>query len=360
VVEISENKPMSSATNVLIHPSQFPDKIRRDLLESLRTRRVNHKFHYDSVKQAQQWLALHQAYSPTRNDRDCRAIYGKGFKAAMAQIKSRRVGVIGLGCGGGQKDTRLLKLLRAGGKEVFYTPCDVSPAMVLIARKAALAVVPEENCFPLVCDLSWSAEHRLGENQNTDATRRGGARRSNLAGDLPALFGARPSTLDPRLFTFFGMIPNFEPPDILPKLASLICPKDFLLFSANLAPGADYTAGMKKILRQYDNRLTHDWLMTFLLDLGFERRDGKLQFAIEAGRFGLKRVVARFHFRRSCRVEVENKAFRFRNGDSLRLFFSYRYTPARVRKLLARYRLKVCEQWITGSDEEGVFLCRKP
>jgi len=161
------------------------------------------------------------------------------------------------------------------------------------------------------------------------------------------------------LVTFFGMIPNFEPPDILPKLASLIRPKDFLLFSANLAPGADYAAGMKKILPQYDNRLTHDWLMTFLLDLGFERRDGKLQFEIEAGRFGLKRIVARFHFRRSCRIEIEDEAFRFKAGDSVRLFFSYRYTPERVRKILTRYRLKVCEQWVVKSGEEGVFLCCK-
>ena len=67
------------ASNVTIHASQFPENVRRDLLESLRTRRVNHKFHYDSVKQTQKWLALHQAYSPTRNDADCRAIYDKSF-----------------------------------------------------------------------------------------------------------------------------------------------------------------------------------------------------------------------------------------------------------------------------------------
>ncbi|MGA2684368.1 MAG: L-histidine N(alpha)-methyltransferase [Verrucomicrobiota bacterium] len=342
-IEISENQHMSSVASVVIHASQFPDKIRRDLRESLRTRRVNHKFHYDSVKQAQQWLALHQAYSPTRNDRDCQAIYEKGFQAAMAQIKSRRVGVIGLGCGGGQKDTRLLKLLKAGGKEVFYAPCDVSPAMVLIARQTALTVLPEQHCFPVVCDLATAddLEKLVGSARRADRTPQRG---------VPTIS---------RLFTFFGMIPNFEPQDILPKLAALIRPKDFLLFSANLAPGADYADGMKKILPQYDNRLTRDWLMTFLLDLGFERRDGKLQFAREAGRFGLKRIVARFHFRRSCRVEIENEAFRFWNGDALRLFFSYRYTPARVRRILARYRLKVCEQWVVKSGEEGVFLCCK-
>ncbi len=99
---------MSAAANVTIHRSQFPEAVRRDLLESLRAQRVNHKFHYDSVKQTQKWLALHQAYSPARKDADCRAIYEKGFAAAARNIKPRRVHVIGLGCGGGQKDTRLL------------------------------------------------------------------------------------------------------------------------------------------------------------------------------------------------------------------------------------------------------------
>src|ERR1700690_1589331 len=145
---------MSSVASVRIHASQFPEAVRRDLLVSLRTRRVNHKFHYDSVKQTQKWLALHQACSPTRTDVDCQTAYEQGFQAAAARINSPRIHVIGLGCGGGQKDTRLLKLLKTRGREVFYTPCDVSTAMVLVARQAALAVVPEKNCFPFVCDLA--------------------------------------------------------------------------------------------------------------------------------------------------------------------------------------------------------------
>src|SRR5438045_2612373 len=38
---------MSPVANVTIHASQFPEAVRRDLLESLRARQVNHKFHYD-------------------------------------------------------------------------------------------------------------------------------------------------------------------------------------------------------------------------------------------------------------------------------------------------------------------------
>lgn len=320
---------MSSFAEVAIHKSQFPEAVRRDLQESLRSRKVNHKFHYDSVKQAQKWLALHQAYSPTRNDPDCRRIYERSFEAAADKTKAKRVHVIGLGCGGGQKDTRLLKLLKTRGKDIFYTPCDVSPAMVLVARQTAQAVAPEKSCFPFVCDLA-------------------------TAGNLREFLATR----HPSLVTFFGMIPNFEPQEILPKLAGLIRPKDSLLFSANLAPGENYTAGARKILPQYDNALTRDWLMTFLLDLGVERQDGKLKFSIEDGQFGLKRVVACFHFNRSRRIEIEGEAFKFKAGDSIRLFFSYRYTPELVSKILARFGLDVCEQWLVKSGEEGVFLCR--
>jgi len=323
---------MSAIACVRIHTSQFPENVRRDLRESLRTRRVNHKFHYDSVKQTQKWLALHQAYSPTRNDADCQAIYDRGFEAAAARMKAKAVHVIGLGCGGGQKDTRLLKLLKAGGRKVFYTPCDVSSAMTLVARQAALSALPEKNCFPFVCDLA-------------------------TADDLPDVLATRHSSV----VTFFGMIPNFEPQLILPKLASLIRKKDCLLFSANLAPGKDYAAGVKKVLPQYDNPLTRDWLKTFLLDLGIEHNDGKLLFEIgnDPAGSGLKRIVACFHFTRSLRIETDGEVFSFRPGNMIQLFFSYRYTPALVSRTLGRHGLEVCDQWITRSEEEGVFLCRK-
>jgi len=167
-------------------------------------------------------------------------------------------------------------------------------------------------------------------------------------------------TRHPSLVTFFGMIPNFEPGRILPKLASLIRRQDILLFSANLVPGNDYSAGMRTVLPQYDNPLTRDWLMTFLLAIGVEGRDGRLRFKIETDAAGgLKRVTAGFQFTRSCRIEVENEAFAFRAGETIRLFFSYRYTPERVRKVLIRHGLEVREQWITRSEEEGVFLVHR-
>jgi uncharacterized SAM-dependent methyltransferase len=227
-------------------------------------------------------------------------------------------------------------LLRERSKRISYTPADVSTAMVLIAREKALAVVGGENCFPFVCDLA-------------------------TVDDLAGAFATHGSREAARLITFFGMIPNFEPGEILPKLASLQRPGDWLLFSANLAPGADYAAGVQCVLPQYDNPLTRDWLLTFLLDLGVDRGDGEMRFTLEdaSNGSGLKKIVARFHFTRPRRIEVEGEVFDFHPGDAFQLFFSYRYTPARVRSALAGHGLEVVDSWVTQSEEEGVFLVHR-
>ncbi|MEO5803809.1 MAG: L-histidine N(alpha)-methyltransferase [Verrucomicrobiota bacterium] len=327
---------MSRAISVLIHSSQFPENVRRDLLESLRSRQINHKFHYDSIKQTQKWIALHQAYSPSRTDPDCATIYDQSFAAAVAKIPSSRIHLIGLGCGGGQKDTRFLKLLKEQGREASYTPSDVSVAMVLVAQQAAASALAPETCFPFVCDLATTES-------------------------VDDIFSRTADSNSTRLLTFFGMIPNFEPQIILPKLANMLRPDDWLLFSANLAPGSDYSAGVRKVLPLYDNELTRDWLQTFLFDLGLEKSDGDLRFAIEdcPADTKLKRIAAYFHFVKPCAIQLPEERFEFQPGEKVRLFFSYRHTPKRLDELLDGHGIKVRDQWITQSEEEGVFLCRK-
>jgi uncharacterized SAM-dependent methyltransferase len=342
---------MSLLAQIFLHPSQFPESVQRDLLNSFRTRQVNHKFHYDSPKQTQKWLALHEAYSPARKDPNCAAAYDRAFEAAARRIDAGQIHLIGLGCGGGQKDTRLLKLLLKTGKNVVYTPADVSLPMVLVARKEALSVISDSNCSALVCDLASARDL------------------SESIAQLPIPFpgeaskpsGDRTTGAAHRLVTFFGMIPNFEPKTILPRLAGIIRPKDYLLFSANLAPGDDYAAGVQRILPQYNNELTRDWLLTFLNDLGIERQDGTLHFIVEADPAGspLKRIVAYFHFRCACSIQIDKEKFEFEAGESIRLFFSYRYTPELVCSLLSKHGVNVLEQWLSASQEEGVFLCTR-
>jgi L-histidine N-alpha-methyltransferase len=337
---------------VAIHSSQLPQNVRRDLLESLRTRRVNHKFLYDGPNKSQKWLALHEAHSPARTDPDCLAIYDKAFAATALRIAAPAVHLIGLGCGGGQKDTRLLELLKFAGKRLAYIPADVSVNLARTAHDAALAVIEARDCHPFSCDLA-------------------------TADDLAGVLDKKISPDAARLITFFGMIPNFEPRLILARLAALIRPDDYLLFSANLAPGDDYLDGIRRVLPLYDNALTRDWLVTFLTDLGIEKNDGDLRFTIEEDPDGLdlKRIAAHFHFTRTCQatvpaeivpdvevghfLTVKAETFPFQEGESIRLFFSYRHTPEKIRSLLAAHKISVLDSWTTRSGEEGVFLCRR-
>jgi L-histidine N-alpha-methyltransferase len=298
---------------------------------------VNHKFHYDSIKQAQKWLALHQACSPSQTDPDCTAVYDRSFQAAVSAFSgSSPIQLIGLGCGSGQKEARLLQLFLTAGRSVRYLPCDVSTALVLVAYQAARSIQPSEQCEPLVCDLL-------------------------RADDLPELLNDSVVPGAIRIVTFFGMIPNFESEFILPRLMALLRPGDYLLLSANLAPGPDYLSGIQKVLPLYDNALTREWLMTFLLDLGVERNDGSIGFVIENGavEIGLKRIAAYFQFVQPRSIQVGEEKFQFQTGEFIRLFFSCRHTPEQIRGLLGSHKIAVLDQWITRSEEEGVFLCRR-
>ena len=96
----------TTPVTVTVHPSQFPDAVQRELIESLRSGEVPPKFLYDSVRQTQKWLEVHQAHSPARTGLDVEQIYDVAFDDALGQAQSEAVAWIGLGCGGGRKDTR--------------------------------------------------------------------------------------------------------------------------------------------------------------------------------------------------------------------------------------------------------------
>ncbi len=329
---------MMTPASILFHPSQFPDPVRASLLDSLQTRRINHKFLYDGHKQTQKWLELHEGHSPARTDPDCATVYEQAFDGVLQLWKPPQTQVIGLGCGGGQKDSQLLSRLTRLGIDASYVAVDVSPAMVLAARQCASQTIPADRISMAVCDLAMTP-------------------------DLPALLPAAgiPGSIgDPRLFTFFGMIPNFEPLQILPLLTTLTGPRDELLISANLAPGPDYAQGCLKILPQYDNRLTREWLWLFLSDLGFRHEDGEFEFAIEGDEdeLALLRIVVRYRLHRDVVVPMGINPVPFAKGEALRLFFSYRHTPATLGALLNRHGMEVQQSWISQSGEEGVFWIR--
>ena len=332
--------PANAWVSVRIHPSQFPGAIAASLREALRTREMNHKFHYDTPRQALRWLRLHEAFSPARTDPTCHQIYHQAFAAAAARLRgAAEIQVISLGCGGGQKDARLLEVLRQElpGRRLHYVPADVSPSLTLVSRHAAMATgLTAEDCVPLVLDLGATTDWR--------------------AALEPAL---EPSAR--RVICFFGMLPNFTPSMTLTHLTTLVRPNDLLLFSANLAPGVDYAAGVEKIRPLYDNFLTRDWLWTVLHDLGAEAGDGGMTFRVAPcpEGSGLLRIEAVVTFVRACRLQVDGEVFEYAPGTEFRLFFSYRHTPERLRILCDASGITRAGQWENASGEEGVFLAER-
>lgn len=325
---------------VRIHPSQFPAAIEAAFNQSLRTRRMNHKFHYDTPKQALRWLRVHEAFSPARQDPSCQAAYQEAAAAAAAFCGADPVQVVSLGCGGGQKELALLKALRdlQPARPASYLMTDVSPSLTLVARAAALSagVVQAEDCVPWVLDLAETVDWRQA---------------------LAA--GLRPGIR--RVLTFFGMMPNFLPAEVLPRLAGLLDDGDVLLVSANLAPGADYAAGVQQVLPLYDNVLTAEWLFSVLADLGVALADGRMAFQVVPcpQNSGLLRIESNFTFTRECSLWHAGQEHRFLAGEQFGLFYSYRHTPFQVQKLFAAQGLLLRGQWLNAAADEGVFLLQR-
>ncbi len=314
---------------MIVHQSQFPHAVQRQLLNGLRLGRVPPKFLYDGDRQTQKWLAVHRAHSPSRTDVGVQSIYDRAFDESLGQAADEAVCLVGLGCGGGQKDTRYLGKLKSIHTIVDYVPCDVSQAMTRVAREAAAAELPLERIYPLVCDLA-------------------------NAPDLGQVLDTIVSPETKRVFTFFGMIPNLEPDVILPRLADLLLEGDQLLLSVNLAPGDDYKGGVGVVLPQYDNAETRDWLLSFLVGLGVPATEGRLRFGIEEID-GLLRIVADFEFSEALELSIGGELCEFAAGRALRLFFSYRHTEQTLALRLAKHSLAIVASQIDSSAEEGVF-----
>lgn len=349
-----------ATVHIEVHPSAFPSAVRRDLIASLQSRALPPRFLYEGLRQTQKWLRLHETFSPARTDKAVQRTYDRAFEAATKmllapairrsdsrELRSPRgsgqsppltVEVVSLGCGSGAKDLAFINQLLRSGKEVSYTPVDVSMGMVLTARETALQAISQDRCRPLVCDLA-------------------------AAPDLADTVCPQPESgrsRRARVIAAFGLMPTFEPSVLLPMLARWAAHSELILVSANLAPGSDYDAGVKRVLPGYDNELTRDWLRSALQDLDIWPDDGDLKFGIEEGSCGLgvKRIVARLKFVRAKTIRLDRQEVSFETGESLQVFFSCRHTSGLMDKLMARHGLKVERHWLSDSGEEGVFLVR--
>ena len=321
--------------SVAIHRTAQPAEFAASLRRSFEQRRIDPKFHYTSARQASEWLALHKKYSPFIKAVDGTAVYDAAFDWAVGNLPAGAVQLLSLACGGAGKELRLVKALQRAGKAVSATVSDISVPLVLegfqvLTREAGLTGV---NAVAL--DLL-----------ETEA--------------LDAVLTAGTSQGIPRVVTCFGLMPNVDPLVISARLAALVRPGDVLLVGANLVPAENYEQSTRAVLGEYDNPETRGWLSLLLADCGFEPGDGEIRFAVEACASlpELLQIVGRYYLLRDKSISLDGQTLNFSAGENLRLFFSNRYTPALLKQVFTRAKMKIPGEWISAGKTEGVIACQ--
>lgn len=296
---------------------------------------MNHQFHYQSYTQAERWLALHQLYSPSRQDSNCERIYQDAF-ASCAQHVSDSAQVIGLGCGGGRKDALLLSSLNQSYAKLRYVAADVSPSLVMQALSHVNETLKESKTVSsrgLVADFMTAED--LNEYWLLNATEK-----------------------ETHIFSFLGMLPNFNLSSSLNRLSQWLRKGDWLIISANLAPGIDYQAGCETIFPLYDNFETKQWLLTVMQELGFQLNVTDLSITIQ-GHEGIKRIEAWITFPQATSITYQNENFTFAQNEKFLLFYSNRFQPDKLEIQLQQMNLSLVSSHLTQSQEEGVWALRK-
>lgn len=328
---------MNKNISISFHESEFPTQFDGGIIKALRKRILPAKWLYNSPAQAQRWLEYHEAFSPYRTDDSMERLYQETFSHVVGLAGSGAVHVVGLGTGSGHKDAQLLGMLhrrKDSWAPPHFTAIDSSSVLVLEAILHLHTYHPGINTRPMCADLTWHP--RLKE-------------------FLPEVEEG-PMT---RIFTAFGVLPNFNVEKFLPYLRSLLAPKDLLLVSANLSP-----KGQKEdeelILPQYDNAMARRWFWGGLEELGLSRDHVRLSIEPKAisedGSQWQIQVEARAT--RDFSLHVFGQPFAFNKGETLQVFYSNRFTLPAITQRLEDVGLLVEKTWVHQSNEEAVFMCR--
>jgi hypothetical protein len=314
--------------DVRIDGSVTPAAHRAGLVRALEQRRVDNRFHYVGDLAAARWRHLATSHSPAHDDADGLRAYDEATLAVIGALPDGPVHVVGVACGDGVKERRLLGALAATGRShLAATPVDVSVPLVTAAAEAMASVPGVDATEAVAVDIT-------------------------MVPDLsPLLSPRRPGT---RVVTLFGVVSTLGPGAIAPAV-SLMEPGDLLLVSANLLPGGP--GAREAIMAQYDNPPTREWLATVLGEIGLGDA-GPIAFRWDDAP-GATSIVAEVVPARMCVAEVQGVTVGLAPGRPIRVLESFRHTADALRALLSHLALDVVALAVSPSGEEGVAVARR-
>jgi hypothetical protein len=316
-----------------LHSSVEEGTIERAAIESLLANRIDPKLLYVTARQAELWRQVNLRHSPIHANPEFARIYRDAFARVAGALPPGKIWLMGLGCGTGLKEAELGARLKTAGREVLFSAIDVSHDLVAESVEKLIGTGAEHR-RSLVCDL--------GET------------------DFLADWLGRESEGFPRLFTFFGVVPNLAPSVVTRLFRAGLRPGDVLLVSAHLAPvseGTDLPAAMRRVLPQYENPETLAWLGAALEHWG-------LQELVDAPRMGVGEVegipafVASARWKSGEPFEKWGRRFSPKIEEPLRLFHSLRYTPPLFETLLRNEGFGAELLAKTACGEEAIWAVR--
>ena len=264
------------------------------------------------------WKKVHRACSPFLKRPALQRLYRLPFSRIRKHFGLRPYSVLALGCADGVKEFLLLKKLPP---PTVLIAADTNPSL---ARQAAIRLPARKKMWRKI-DLT----HELP---------------ASLSRDLQPISSNPNSEIHrfPVLVTLFGVLPNLPPLPLLKRIARFLRPEDLFLFSANLAPGTKGRSGAFRVLSQYDNSPTREWLEAAVGHFRPRLPKGRLEFGIfsDPQQKSLARIEARWISRRKV----------------VTVFSSRRPTTSQVEAWIRTARLRKVARYLDPLGEEGVWL----
>ncbi len=319
-----------------VHPSVEVENLQVAAIRSLQANRMDPKALYVTSHQASLWRDVFFKHSPLHGNPEFTRIYRDAFASALDRFPAEKCLLVGLGCGTGAKELELYGKLRACKRDAIFAAIDVSSDLVLeSAQKLIRAGAAHERS--LVCDLTESAF-------------------------LREWLGSMESEL-PRLITFFGLVPNFAPSEVVRLIQAVLRPGDVMLINAHLAPVQDGgrnepASAMQRVLPQYDNPETLAWLAAGLEQWGLEQRlesPGMVIGEVE----GIPAFLGQARWKSGEAFKQWGHSFSPAIEQPFRIFTSLRYTPKLFENLLRSAGFEVKLLAITACREEAIWSVRR-
>ena len=300
--------------------------------KKLRDLIVDNALHYQTEQQAVLWEKVARKHSPAHSKKDFEALYLDAFKTLLDPPSFDSV--VGIGSGTGSKELLLAHLLVQSGKQVPFTFVDCSETLLqTCASQISSAGLPVDAL--LCCDIIAEEDLIFLKNEMENRGK--------------------------KLFTFFGLLPTLSMDETIYILSHLLAPKDCLMINAFLIPSTEVDVDLvetlkNKIVPQYDNSETREWISEFLKSVGWRGCPSDLVFGIKEN-FPFFTIEAEIVLRDD--LYLERYDCFWPKESKVSVFRSMRASKSGMDCFLKSCQMSVLFSRVEASGEEGIWVAQK-